>query len=492
MTLDGKVATSTGDSQVDLQRGQPHARAPLARGVGRGRRRHRHRAGRRPAAHRRASRPSRASRAASCSTRPARLPLDSQLVQSADETPLIVVCSRAADRTATVQSLESAGVDVIRGPGSTEAAARLRRARRARRARHPAAPARGRPAPGRRVPRRRRDRRVPRLRRARSSPAAAAPAPRSPARASTGSPRPRARRSVDRRADRGRRPDLRTAQGVVTGVHGTGSRHGQGRAGRARRRRACGSRSRRRSARDLARGDSVAVNGVCLTAVEPTRRRLPRRRDGRDAAALVARARSQSATSVNLELALRAERPPGRPHRAGPRRRHRHRRADRATRASRGSSASPADPDVLRYVVEKGSIAVDGVSLTVASVDDDGFTVSLIPETLERTTLGAATPGRVVNLEVDVLAKYVEKLVGQGGQHERTRPVQHDRRGDRGHPRRQDGRRRRRRGPRERGRPDAGRAVRHARGDQLHGHARARADLPGARRRSAATTSAST
>ena len=69
-----------------------------------------------------------------------------------------------------------------------------------------------------------------------------------------------------------------------------------------------------------------------------------------------------------------------------------------------------AEPDLLRYVVEKGSIAIDGVSLTVATVDDGGFTVSLIPETLERTTLGAATPGRVVNLEVDVLAKYVEKL----------------------------------------------------------------------------------
>ena len=67
-------------------------------------------------------------------------------------------------------------------------------------------------------------------------------------------------------------------------------------------------------------------------------------------------------------------------------------------------------PDVLRYVVEKGSIAVDGVSLTVASVDNDGFTVSLIPETLERTTLGGAIPGVLVNLEVDVLAKYVEKL----------------------------------------------------------------------------------
>jgi riboflavin synthase len=72
-----------------------------------------------------------------------------------------------------------------------------------------------------------------------------------------------------------------------------------------------------------------------------------------------------------------------------------------------------AGSNVLRYVVEKGSIAVDGVSLTVASVDDTGFSVSLIPETLERTTLGQAAPGRVVNLEVDVLAKYVEKLVNR-------------------------------------------------------------------------------
>ena len=71
-----------------------------------------------------------------------------------------------------------------------------------------------------------------------------------------------------------------------------------------------------------------------------------------------------------------------------------------------------ADPGLLRYVVEKGSIAVDGVSLTVAAVDDATFAVSLIPETLERTNLGTAAPGTVVNLEVDILAKYVEKLLG--------------------------------------------------------------------------------
>ena len=67
--------------------------------------------------------------------------------------------------------------------------------------------------------------------------------------------------------------------------------------------------------------------------------------------------------------------------------------------------------DLARYVVEKGSIAVDGVSLTVAGVDEGGFTVSLIPETLARTTLGQRAPGDPVNLEVDVLAKYVERLL---------------------------------------------------------------------------------
>jgi riboflavin synthase len=71
------------------------------------------------------------------------------------------------------------------------------------------------------------------------------------------------------------------------------------------------------------------------------------------------------------------------------------------------------DPALLRYVVEKGSIAVDGVSLTVARDDATGFDVSLIPETLARTTLGTAAVGTAVNLEVDVLAKYVEKLLAR-------------------------------------------------------------------------------
>ena len=69
--------------------------------------------------------------------------------------------------------------------------------------------------------------------------------------------------------------------------------------------------------------------------------------------------------------------------------------------------------DLVRYLVPKGSITVDGISLTVVEVRPDSFTVSLIPETLARTTLGARQPGETVNLEVDVIAKYVEKMVRQ-------------------------------------------------------------------------------
>lgn len=70
------------------------------------------------------------------------------------------------------------------------------------------------------------------------------------------------------------------------------------------------------------------------------------------------------------------------------------------------------DPELARYVVEKGSIAVDGISLTVVSVTDDTFTVSLIPETLARTSLGFRAVGDEVNLETDIIAKHVEKLLG--------------------------------------------------------------------------------
>jgi riboflavin synthase len=74
-----------------------------------------------------------------------------------------------------------------------------------------------------------------------------------------------------------------------------------------------------------------------------------------------------------------------------------------------------APAEVLRYCVEKGSIAVDGVSLTVAELGEEEFAVALVPHTLEATTLSALAPGRSVNLEVDVLAKYVERLLGPRG-----------------------------------------------------------------------------
>ena len=159
---------------------------------------------------------------------------------------------------------------------------------------------------------------------------------------------------------------------------------------------------------DLEPGDSVAVNGVCLTAVEPTS-------EGFRADVMAETLRRSSlgplgqGDSVNLELPLRASDRLGGHIVQG----HVDGVGTVASVTDEGFARVvriAASPDVLRYVVEKGSIAVDGVSLTVASVDDEGFTVSLIPETLERTTLGGATPGRVVNLEVDVLAKYVEKL----------------------------------------------------------------------------------
>jgi len=158
----------------------------------------------------------------------------------------------------------------------------------------------------------------------------------------------------------------------------------------------------------LAPGDSIAVNGVCLTAVEVD--------GGAFSADVMAETLRRSSLGplaegdhVNLELPLRAG------DRLGGHMVQGHVDATGSVESVNDDGFArvvriSAPPGVLRYVVEKGSIAVDGVSLTVSAVDDGGFEVSLIPETLERTTLGSAAPGRVVNLEVDVLAKYVEKL----------------------------------------------------------------------------------
>ena len=162
---------------------------------------------------------------------------------------------------------------------------------------------------------------------------------------------------------------------------------------------------------ELCEGDSVAVNGVCLTAT--------RIAGGAFAADVMRESLRRSSlaevgegSSVNLELPLRAS------DRLGGHVVQGHVDGVGVVRDVRDDGFSrvvtvDAPPELLRYVVEKGSIAVDGVSLTVAALGDDWFSVALIPETLERTTLGAAEPGRPVNLEVDVLAKYVEKLVSR-------------------------------------------------------------------------------
>lgn len=164
-------------------------------------------------------------------------------------------------------------------------------------------------------------------------------------------------------------------------------------------------------AAQLAEGDSIAVNGVCLTAVGIDGDRF-RADVMHESLARSALADLAAGARVNLELALRAA------DRLGGHIMQGHVDGVGAVSGVRDDGFArivtimPDDPALLRYVVHKGSIAVDGVSLTVARIDGGGFDVSLIPETLERTNLGSAAAGRRVNLEVDVLAKYVEKLLG--------------------------------------------------------------------------------
>jgi len=159
---------------------------------------------------------------------------------------------------------------------------------------------------------------------------------------------------------------------------------------------------------ELSEGDSVSVNGVCLTAT--------RVGDGGFRADVMnetlrrsSLAQLETGSRVNLELPLRAADRLGGHFVQG--------HVDgvggvwdvREEGFSRVVTIGvPAE--LMRYVVEKGSIAVDGVSLTISALGDDWLQVSLIPETLERTILGEANTGQAVNLEVDVLAKYVERL----------------------------------------------------------------------------------
>jgi riboflavin synthase len=165
---------------------------------------------------------------------------------------------------------------------------------------------------------------------------------------------------------------------------------------------------------DAAHGDSIAVSGVCLTVVE--------NESGTFTADVMKETLTRSSlgrltagSTVNLERAVTPTTRLGG-----------HIVQGHVDGVGQVLERTPTEhwelvrvslpPELARYVVEKGSITVDGISLTVAAVDDPSaeapsFTVSLIPETLSRTTLGSAPPGTPVNLEVDVIAKYVERLV---------------------------------------------------------------------------------
>jgi riboflavin synthase len=182
-------------------------------------------------------------------------------------------------------------------------------------------------------------------------------------------------------------------------------------------------RVRTRLASELRPGDSIAVNGVCLTATRVGAGEGPAEgvEEGRAAGELEAQAiRETLARSTlgalapgdpaNLELPLRADGRLGGHFVQG----HVDGVGTVAEVRAEGFSrvlGIEADADLLPLVVEKGSITVDGVSLTVSALHAGGFEVSLIPETLERTTLGRAAAGGHVNLEVDILAKHVQRLL---------------------------------------------------------------------------------
>jgi riboflavin synthase len=156
-------------------------------------------------------------------------------------------------------------------------------------------------------------------------------------------------------------------------------------------------------------GDSVSIDGCCLTAVSVT--------DGRIAFDAVPETLARTSlgglatgSRVNLEPALRAGEPLGGHYVQG------HVDGVGVVRSVEEEGQGrrvwfDAGGDILKYTVEKGSIAVQGASLTVAGLDEKGFAVALIPHTVEVTTLGELEPGSPVNLEVDVLAKYVERLL---------------------------------------------------------------------------------
>jgi riboflavin synthase len=162
-------------------------------------------------------------------------------------------------------------------------------------------------------------------------------------------------------------------------------------------------------ASQLSEGDSIAVNGVCLTATEIGGGSF-------QAQAMIETLERSSlgglsdGSRVNLELPLRAQ------DRLGGHVVQGHVDATGSVSAVRDQGFARVleielEPRFMRYLVEKGSVTVDGVSLTISAMSEEGFSVSLIPETQERTNLGVMTEGAIVNIEVDVIAKYVERLM---------------------------------------------------------------------------------
>jgi riboflavin synthase len=165
---------------------------------------------------------------------------------------------------------------------------------------------------------------------------------------------------------------------------------------------------------DAKPGDSIAVNGVCLTVVELSAGSFTvdvvhetLRRSSLD--------KVQVGDRVNLERAAALGQRLGGHIVQG----HVDGTGVLLSRDEAGLTRFAMPARLSRYLVEKGSITVDGASLTVVDVSDEGFSVALIPTTLELTTLGVKQPGDIVNLEVDVVAKYVERLVAPHLVHER-------------------------------------------------------------------------
>ena len=164
-------------------------------------------------------------------------------------------------------------------------------------------------------------------------------------------------------------------------------------------------------AQDLAVGDSIAVNGVCLTVAERGETGL-----AFDLAAETLERTTLGGLATGDRVNL--ERPVTLLTRLGGHLVQGHVDGVGSVREIEtmqgGTTMRISVPEALRpYLVEKGSIAVDGVSLTVAGLHEDSFTVALVPHTLDATTLGTVRVGDAVNLEVDVLAKYVESLLGR-------------------------------------------------------------------------------